>query len=69
MNIFFWNDKIPKEDINYSCKAAINIDSVTNMAKKNSPHMYLENCKYKKSWPKFADVELDLDDSDNFDSE
>ena len=42
------------------------------MEKKNYPQVYLEECKYekkKKKMTRFIDVELDLDDSDDFNSE
>ena len=42
------------------------------MEKKNYPQVYLEECKYerkKKKMTRFTDVELDLDDSEDFKSE
>ena len=44
---FFWNYEIPKEDIHYTSVAAINIDSLMKMDKKNYPQLYLEECKYE----------------------
>ena len=43
----FWNDKIPKEHVHYNCIAAISVDSVMKMDKKNYPQVYLEECKYE----------------------
>ena len=34
VNRIFWNDKIPKKNIQYTCIAEINIDSVMKMDKK-----------------------------------
>ena len=42
------------------------------MDKNNYPQVYLEECKYeikKKKMIKFTYAKLNLDDSDNFDSE
>ena len=42
------------------------------MEKKNYAQVYLEECKYekkKKKMTRFIDVELDLDDSDDFNSD
>ena len=67
-----WGNKITKEGINYTCIAAINIDSVMKMDKKNYPQVYIEECRYeikKKKMTRFIDGELELDDSDSeFDS-
>ena len=38
---------IPKENIHYSCIVCVTIDSVSTIDKKNHPHVYLEECKYK----------------------
>ena len=72
VNAIFWNDEISKEDIHYTCIAAINIDSVKKKDKENYPQVYLEEWEYdikKKKMVRFTDAELALDDSDNFDSE
>ena len=42
---FFLDKKALKESIHYTCIAAINIDSVMEMNKKNYPQIYLEECK------------------------
>ena len=68
VNAIFWNDEIPQENVHYTCIAAVSIDSVMKMDKKNYPQVYLEECKYeikKKKMARFIDVELDLDDSDD----
>ena len=44
----FLDDKIPKENMHYSCIACITIDSVMRMEKNpNYPQVYLEECKYR----------------------
>ena len=43
----FSGDEIPKDRIHYICISAICIDSVLRRDKKNYPHVYLEQCKYK----------------------
>ena len=60
--------------MHYSCIASINIDSVINFDKKNHPHVYLEQCKYrikKTQMPKFMKNELksDSDLDSDLDSE
>ena len=72
VNTIFWGDKIPKEGIHYTWVAAINIDSVIKMDKKNYPQVYLEECRYeikKKKMTRVIDAELELDDFDGSDSE
>ena len=68
----FEGDKIPKERVHYTCIAAINIDSVMKMEKKNYPQVHLEKYKYeikKKKMVRFIDAELELDDSADSDPE
>ena len=72
INTLFSADEIPKERINYVCIAAICIDSVLRVDKKNYPQVYLEQCKYKTRKRKLVDffydeVDLSLDDSDYLD--
>ena len=43
----FSDDKIPKENMHYTCIVCITIDPVMRMQKKNYPQVYLEECKYK----------------------
>ena len=43
----FLGDEVPKEKMHYPCIACITIDSVVRMDKKNYPHVYLEECKYR----------------------
>ena len=43
----FSDDKIPKENIHYTCIACITIDSVMKTEKKNYPQVYLAECKCK----------------------
>ena len=68
----FLVDKIPKENVYYACIACITIDSVMNMKKKNSPQVYLEECKYKIKKikiPKYIDTELEFESELESDSE
>ena len=72
INTLFSEDKIPKERINYVCIAAICIDSVLRVDKKNHPQVYLEQCKHKMRKRKLVDfiddeVDLSSDDSDYLD--
>ena len=74
VNTIFLDNEIPKERNHYTSIAAICIDSIMKIDKKNYPQVYLEQCKYeikKKKMVNFIDVELDLDlnDSDDYDSE
>ena len=43
----FSDNEIPKEKSHYTCIAAINIDSIMKIEKKNYLQFYLEQCKYK----------------------
>ena len=70
INTLFSGNEITKEKNNYICIAAICIDSVLKVDKKNNPQVYLEQCKYEIKRRKpvdFIDAEVDpsLDDSDN----
>ena len=47
VNTTFLGDEIPKEGVHYTCIAAINIDSVEKMDKKNYPQLYLEECSMR----------------------
>ena len=72
INTLFSANEIPKERNHCICIAAICIDSVSKVEKKNYPQVYLEQCKYKIKRRKsvdFIDAEVDLssDDSDNLD--
>ena len=62
----FWGDKIAKEGVHHTYIACICIDSLMRMEKKNAPHVYLEECKYKIKKIKmseFIDAELQSDSS------
>ena len=70
INTLFSGNEIPRERKHYVCIAAICIDSVLKIEKKNYHQVYLEQCKYKiKELVNFVDAEVDLtsDDSDNLD--
>ena len=64
------DNKVSKESIQYTYIAAVNIDSVMKIDKKNYSQVYLEECKYEikeKKMVKFIDAELGLDDSKDSD--
>ena len=63
----FTNNIIPIERNNYTCIAAIDINSVSKIEKRAYPHAYLEQCKYKlrkRRAVNFIDDEIVDDDSD-----
>ena len=47
INTLFSSNEIRKERNHYICIAAIFIDFVLKVEKKNYPQVYLEQCKYK----------------------
>ena len=55
INTLFSGDEIPKERNHYVCIAAICIDSVLRVDKKNYSQVYLEQCKYKIKKRKLVD--------------
>ena len=65
----FTNNIIPIERNNYTCIAAIDIDSVLKIDNKRAyPQAYLEQCKYKSKRRKivnFIDDEITDEDNDN----
>ena len=70
INTFFSGNEILKKGNLYICIAAICIDSLLKVDKKNDPQVYLEQCKYKIKRRKSVDfidaeVDLSLDDSDD----
>ena len=72
INKRFSGNKIPKERNHYICIAAICIDSLLKVDKKNYSQIYLDQCKYKirkRELVSFADDEVGLssDDSNNSD--
>ena len=72
INTLFSGDEISKERIHYACIAAICIDSVLTISKKNYPQVYLEQSNYKIRKRKLVDfiddeVGLSSDDSDYLD--
>ena len=70
INTLFSGNKIRKERSDYICIAAICIDSVLRVDKKNYPQVYLEQykCKIKRTKPvDFIDDEIDLSSSDSDD--
>ena len=60
----FLDDKIPKENLHYSCFACITIDSVMRMEKKSYPQVYFEERKYrmkKTKMTEFIEAELEAE--------
>ena len=58
----FTDNEVPKENIQYSCIAAISVDSVIKLEKENYPHVNLEQHKFrlkKKRNINLFDYELD----------
>ena len=55
------DNKVPKENMHYTCIACLTIDSVVRTDKENYPQVYLQECKYKikkKQTPRFINAEL-----------
>ena len=72
INTLFSGNEIPKGRNHYICIAAICIDSVLKVDKKNYPQVYLEQCKYKikrRNPVDFIDAEVDLSSDDSDDSD
>ena len=72
INTLFSGNNSPKERNYYTFIAAICIDSVVKVDKKNYSQVYLEQCKYKVKRKKpvdFIDAEVDVisDDLDDLD--
>ena len=72
INTLFSGNEIPEERNHYICIAAICIDSVLKVDKKNYPQVYLEQRKHKIKRRKavdFIDAEVGLtsEDSDGLD--
>ena len=64
----FTNNIIPIERNNYTCIAAIDVDSVLKIEKRAYPQAYLEQCKYKlrkRRVVNFIDDEIVDEDSDS----
>ena len=67
----FLGDKIPKENMHYTCIACITIDSVMKIEKKNYAQVYLEACKYrvkKMQMSRFINTELESDSDSEVES-
>ena len=68
----FLGDRVPKENMHYTCLACITIDSVMKMEKKNYLQVYLEECKYKRKRTKtikFIEAELESDSESDSEAE
>ena len=60
----FLVNKVPKENMRYTCIACLTINSVVRKNKKKYLHVYLEECKYKIGkiqMPRFINAELELE--------
>ena len=44
---YFYNEKVPEENVPYKCLSMIILDSVIKSDEKYYPQTYLEECKYK----------------------
>ena len=67
----FLSDKIPKENVHYTCITCITTDSVMRIEKKFYPHVYLEECKYKMKKTKvtkFIEAELESESGSELES-
>ena len=68
----FLGNKVPIENMYYTCIACITIDSVIRMSKKNHPQVYLEECKYKIKkiqMSRFINAELKSDSESDSEAE
>ena len=68
----FLGNKVPKENMRYTCIACLTIDSVVRMDKKNYPQVYLKECKYKIKkiqMHRFINVELKSDSDSEAEAE
>ena len=68
INTLFSDNRIPKEGNHYICIAAMCIDSVLKVDKKNYPQVNLEQCKHKIKKRKpvdFIDAEVSLSSDDS----
>ena len=60
----FLGNKVPKENMRYTCIACLRINSVVRKNKKKYLQVYLEECKYKIEkiqMPRFINAELELE--------
>ena len=72
IGINFLSNGIPKENLHYSCIVWVTIDSVSTIDKKNYPHVYLEECKYKVKkvqMSRFINTKLKSDSVSDLDSD
>ena len=68
----FLGNKVPKENMRYTCIACLTIDSVVRKNKKNYPQVYLEEFKYKikkMQMPRFVNAELESEPESELESE
>ena len=70
INTLFSGNEIPKKRNHYICIAAICVDSVLKVDKKNYLQVYLEQCKYKIKRKKpldFIDADVDFSSDESND--
>ena len=65
----FLKDKIPKENMQYTCIACKTIDPVMIMEKKNYPQDYLEECTYRMKKIMRTNTELEWESESESDIE
>ena len=68
----FLGNKVPKENMRYTCIACLTIDSVVRQNKKNYLQVYLEEYKYKIGkiqMPRFINAELESEPESGLESE
>ena len=68
----FLGNKVPKENMRYTCIVCLTIDSVVRKNKNNYPQVYLEECKYKIKkiqMPRFINAELESEPESELESE
>ena len=66
----FLGNKVPKENMHYTCISCITIDSVMRIDKKNHPQVYLEECKYRvKKYKRLDFINTELKSDSESDSE
>ena len=68
----FLDDKMPKENMHYTCIAGITIDSVMRLEKKKYLQVYLAECKYrtkKIKMTKFIEAELKSESESELESD
>ena len=66
---YFYNEKVPKENLPYKCLSMIILDSVIKSDEKYYPQTYLEECKYKHQKKNYIDEDFESDSDSNDETE